>query len=261
MTISHSLPMRLAVLAGGCLSAFASIAQDKTDGIWRGTGGASLSVTSGNSSTSSLLLSADAARATTADKVTLGAMANYAKNKKDGVNETTSNKWGGFGQYDFNLSPRTFVFGKLGLEGDELIDLNLRTALAAGVGYKLIATQVTTLELFGGVGYTTDKYDLAKTIGGKSGTRFSRTSLYLGEASSHQLTPNVSFKQRLELYPGLTGDKAKLAKFTAGLGVALSSTLNLTVGLTDTYNSKPPAGTKKNDVGLFTGVNVKFGGA
>ena len=54
-------------------------------------------------------------------------------------------------------------------------------------------------------------------------------------------------------------DKAVIAKFTAGLGVAMSSTLNLTVGLTNNYNSKAPAGTKKNDAGLFMGVNVKLG--
>ena len=29
--------------------------------------------------------------------------------------------------------------------------------------------------------------------------------------------------------------------------------------LIDSYNSKPPATRKKNDVGLFTGINVKFG--
>jgi putative salt-induced outer membrane protein len=96
-------------------------------------------------------------------------------------------------------------------------------------------------------------------IGDKTDTRFSRASLYLGEESSHQLSDTVSFKQRLELYPGLSGDKAKIMKFTAGLGVAMSGTMSLTVGLTDSYNSKPPAGSKKNDVAVFTGLNVKFG--
>lgn len=258
-TLDHSLSrLGLALVAGLC--AATATAQDKPDGLWRGNGGAALSVTSGNSSTNSLLLSADAVRATTADRISLGAMANRASSKSGSTRQTTANKWGAFGQYDFNLSPRTFVFGKLGLEGDELTDLERRLSLAGGVGYKLIATKETNVELFGGAGYTSDRYDSAKNIGGKTGTSFSRTSLYLGEASSHQLTPNVSFKQRLELYPGLSGDKAKLARFSAGLGVAMSSTLNLTVGLTDTYNSKPPAGTKKNDLGLFTGVNVKFGG-
>ena len=38
-----------------------------------------------------------------------------------------------------------------------------------------------------------------------------------------------------------------------------NGSINLTVGLTDTYNSNPPDGQKRNDVGLFTGVNVRFG--
>ncbi len=247
----------LVALAG--LSGVAAMAQTKTDGLWRGAGGAALSATSGNTRTTSLLINAEAARATAADKLTLGGAVNHAKSKTGGVDQTTAEKWAGNAQYDYNLSSQLFVFGKLGLESDKLVDLSLRTSLAAGLGYKLINTEQTSFEIFGGLGYTTDKYDIARTIAGKTDTTFSRASIYLGEASSHQLSPTVSFKQRLDLYPGVSGDKAVLAKFSAGLAVAMSSTLNLTVGLTSTYNSKPPAGTKSNDVGLFTGINVKFG--
>jgi putative salt-induced outer membrane protein len=247
------------LLALACLSSAAAMAQTKTDGLWRGAGGAALSASSGNTNTSTLLISAEAARATTSDKLTLGGSMNYAKSEIGGVDQTTANKWAASGQYDHNLSPRLFAFGKLGLESDKLVDLTLRTALAAGLGYKVISTEQTSFEVFGGLGYSTDKYDIARTIAGKTDTTFSRASVYLGEASSHQLSPTVSFKQRLDLYPGVSGDKAMLAKFGAGLAVAMSSTLNLTVGLTSDYNSKPPAGTKSTDVGFFTGVNVKFG--
>lgn len=246
-------------LALGCLVALGAHAQIKTDGLWRGAGGAALSMTSGNTSTSSLALTAEGVRATAGDKLSVGAGINYAKNKTGGTNTTTANKWAGFGQYDLNLSPQTFVFGRVGLEGDELIHLDRRLALAGGLGYKLWNTKESVFELFGGLGYTSDRYGKRQTIGGKTGTSFSRSSLYLGEASSHQISPTVSFKQRLDLYPGLSGDKAMLAKLSAGLGVAMSSTMNLTVGLTNNYNSKPPAGTKSNDLGLFTGINVKFG--
>jgi putative salt-induced outer membrane protein len=242
-----------------CAASSGAIAQSKADGLWRGSGGAALSASSGNTTASSLLLNADAARETATDKISLGGMINYAKSRIDGVDQTTSNKWAGHGQYDYKLSPRTFVFGRLGLEADKVIDLSLRSALAAGLGYKVVDTDRMSFELFGGLGYTSDKYSVAQTIGSKTDTRFSRASVYLGEASSHQLTPTVSLKQRLDLYPGISGDKAVLATFNAGLAVAMSSTLSLTVGLTDTYNSKPPLGTKSNDVGLFTGINVKFG--
>lgn len=257
MTLNLPTTLSLAVL--GCLVSTATLAQVKTDGLWRGTGGAALSATSGNSSTSALSLNADMVRATTQDKITLGANANYARSKTAGVSTTSANQWSGFGQYDFNLSSRLYAFGKLGLNGDAVTDLNLRSSIAGGLGYKLIDTQETSFNVFGGAAYSTDKYDINKTIGGKTGTSFSRSSLFVGEESSHTLSESTSFKQRLEIYPGISGDKAVIAKFTAGLAVAISSTLNLTVGLVDNYNSRPPLGNKKNDIGVFTGISVKFG--
>lgn len=252
-----SIPRCAAALAS--VFCLAAAAQDKTDGLWRGSGGAALSATSGNTSTSSLLVTAEAVRATTTDKTSLGATVNRAKNRTGGASQTTADRWALLGQYDYNLSPRVYGFGKLGFEADKLIDLDLRASLAAGLGYKVISTPETAFDVLAGGAYTRDKYGLTQTINGKTDTRFSRASVYFGESSSHKLSPTVTFKQRLDLYPGISGDKAVLAKFTAGLAVAISSTLNLTVGLTDNYNSKPPAGTKANDVGLFTGINVKFG--
>jgi putative salt-induced outer membrane protein len=252
-------PARLTLVTLACLATTAAHAQIKTDGQWRGAGGAAFAATSGNSNSTAMSINADMARATTADKISFGANSNYARSKVDGKTSTTANKWSGFGQYDYNLSPRLFAFGKLGLEGDELTDLALRTSLAAGLGYKVIDTKETAFSVFGGAGYTVDQYDTAQTIGSKTGKSFSRASVFLGEESSHTLSASTTFKQRLELYPGISGDKAMLAKFSAGLGVAISSTLNMTVGLVDTYNSKPPVGTKKNDLGVFTGINIKFG--
>jgi putative salt-induced outer membrane protein len=255
--IKHAV--KVSIISAAALCSVGAFAEEKLDGQWRGTAGAALSTTSGNSSTTAFNLNADTSRATTADKISLSAYANYGKNKVAGVSTTTANKWGGFGQYDYNLSERLFGFGRLGLEGDGVIDLDLRAAVAAGLGYKVFNGKDTQFTVYGGLGYTKDKYGSTQLIDGKSDTSFSRTSLYLAEESVHQLSSTVAFKQRLDLYPGLTGDKAKLAKFTAGLSVAMSSTLNLTVGLVDNYNSKPAAGLKKNDLGIFTGVNVKFG--
>lgn len=255
--VKHAL--KFSIIAAAAVCSAGAIAEEKPDGQWRGTAGAALSATSGNTSNTAFNLNANTSRATAADKISLGAYANYGKNKTAGANTTTADNWGGFGQYDYNLSERLFGFGRLGLERDGVIDLDLRAALAGGLGYKVINGKDTQFTVYGGLGYTKDKYGSTQLIGGVSDTSFARTSLYLAEESSHQLSSTVAFKQRLDLYPGLTGDKAKLAKFTAGLSVAMSSTLNLTVGLVDNYNSKPAAGRKKNDLGLFTGVNMKFG--
>jgi putative salt-induced outer membrane protein len=256
--VTHGLVKMAGLLVGAALSG-SVLAQVKTDGLWRGAGAAALSINSGNTESSALQLNADMARATDSDKITLGGMINYAKNKTAGVSETTANKWAASGQYDYNLNPQVYAFGKLGLEGDRLIDLKLRTSVAVGPGYHVIATPENTFDVFGGLAYITDKYRVPQTIGDDTDTRFSRTSVLLGEETSHRLTQTTTLKQRLEVYPGLSGDKAVLVKLNAGLAVAINSTLNLTVGLVDTYNNKPPEGLKKNDVALLTGINVKLG--
>ncbi len=251
--------IRLSAVTFACWAAVSANAQIKTDGEWRGTGGAAFSVTSGNTSNTALLVNGDGYRATADDKMTAGGFINYARTKVGASTLKTSEKWYGFGQYDRNLTDKLFAFGRGSLEGDGLIDLTYRLTLAGGVGYKVIAMPDTSFTVYAGLAHGIDKYGSVQSIGGKIDDGFSRTSLYLAEDSSHKLSDTVSFKQRFELYPGLTGDKAKIAKFTAGLTVAMSSTLGINLGVIDSYNSKPPLGAKKNDLAVFTGVNVKFG--
>lgn len=231
----------------------------KMDGRWRGNGGAALAATTGNSETSSALLSFELMRATFNDKISLGGNVNHGRSRVEGQQKTTSDKWALNGQYDYNLNPQQYTFVKLGFESDRVAELSLRTTVALGTGYKLVDTKENSFALLGGGARSTDRYRVPVTIDGTTATRFSRGSLFVGEESQHQLTASTNFKQRLEFYPGISGDRAKLVKFTAGLGVAINSSMNLTVGLTDNYNSNPPDGLKRNDVGLFTGVNVKLG--
>jgi len=253
-TITLSIAAVASVVFAGAVQA-----QVKTDGQWRGNAGAAASFTSGNTSSETLAFSGDLVRATTADKITLLGNVNYGRAKVDGVKRTNTDKWGLSGQYDWNLSSQLYAFGKGALESDKIAKLSLRATGAGGVGYKLIDSPEMAFNVFGGAAYSTDKYTETQTVGSKTDTRFSRTSLLVGEEYSQQLATSTSFKERLEVYPGITGDKATLAKFSAGLAVAMSSSLSLTVGMTVDYNSKPPVGLKKQDIGVFTGINVKLG--
>jgi putative salt-induced outer membrane protein len=242
-----------------CMGAGSAFAQSKTDGQWRGLAGASVSATSGNSSSTNVLLNVDMARLTAADKISTGGYINRGSSKAAGVTTTSNNKWGLNGQYDYNLSPRMYAFGKLALEGDKVVDLSLRSTLAGGLGYKVINTATTTFDVFGGLASIHSKYGSNQLINNASGTSFNTTSLLLGEESTHKLSEAVFFKQRVELYPRLSGDGGTLAKGTANLGVSLSSATSLNVGLVDTYNAAPAAGLKKNDLALFTGLSMNLG--
>jgi putative salt-induced outer membrane protein len=240
------------ILAGLACSA-ASAATD--DGQWRGTTGISMSLSSGNTTSRNILINGDTASKTANSKTSFGGYINKAT--ANGV--SNSNRWGTVGEYDYNLTTSLYGFGRLGFEADKIKHLKLRTSVGAGMGYHVINTPSTTFDVYGGLGLSKDKYDLAQTIGSKTDTRFSRTELMLGEASEHKITDSVNFKQKFELFNGITGDKAKRTQLSAGLDVSMSKNMTLNVGLMQTHNNTVAAGTKKNDSQLFTGVSYKLG--
>jgi putative salt-induced outer membrane protein len=250
-----AVPFTAAVLAGTAHAADEAIA----DGQWRGNAGAALSASSGNTRSRSLLLNADLTRLTEGDKISLGGNIQYARSEVDGSRDTTANQIGAYGQYDHNLSPRLFAFGRLTLDRDRVVDLDLRTGANAGLGWKLIDRRDLRFAIFGGVGVAEERYRSAQTIDGDTDTRFRRTTLLLAEESEHTLSTTTSFKQRLELLPGIAGDKGNRARLRADLGVALNRTMSLNVGLISTRNSAPPDGQRKTDTSLFTGLNVRLG--
>lgn len=236
-------------------------AQVLPDGQWRVEGGVALSLSAGNANQLSLALNGNAVRATLLNKDTLGGSAMYTRSRLGGVDKTTVSRWAVFGQHDRNLTPRVFAHVKLGLEADPVVNLVLRRVPAVGLGYKFIDSPQTSFNVFWGAAYSMDRYDVPQTIAGVSGLQFSRGSVYVGSEASHTLAGGTQLRQRLEVYSGVSGDRAVLVRLMAGVAVPLTRTLNLTVRLTDSFNSRPPAGSRRNDLGLFTGVQLRFGGS
>lgn len=231
----------------------------KTDGLWRGTGGASVSSVSGNSSSTTVGLDTAFVRATERDQWTLDARARYARGETAGTRSTTSNQWSAAGQYDLNVNPANYVFGKLALESDAVVDLKLRHTVSAGLGHRWLLGPRHRASVFAGVAHAVDRYDMPRFVDGSSSRRFTRSSVVLGQESSHAISDTTTLKQRLEVLPGVSGDKARLTKFTASMAVAVNARFGVTLGLSHASNSRPPAGTKRDDFGLLAGLSLKFG--
>jgi putative salt-induced outer membrane protein len=230
------------------------------DGEWRGTLGAAFSLVEGNRTTAAALVNAAAVRATLDDRITLTASLDYGRSRgNDGVSATTAHRWLNTAEYDWNLSPVWFISQRGIAEANRVVRLSLRALVAQSVGYKVIDEGVLSLSLYGGVAYMDERWSEPKTIGGRTDTRFDRFSLYLSEESRHRFGESVTLSQRLEVYPGVTGDKAVLARFASNLAVPMSRTLQINVGFVHTVNTKPPEGLRRADTTLFTGVSLRFG--
>lgn len=260
MNISTSL-LLLAVMAI-CENAFADEAI--LDGKWRGSGGAALSISSGNTNSKSLNLTADAARMTSDDKLSLYVqiLASRSESTANGVTSTstTANQWMAGTRFDHTVSGEIFGFGGLEFSRDQIKALALRSVASGGLGYHLIKTDQNQWDIIGGLAYRADQYSPpGLLINNEMKNSLSTTELLLGEESSHSLSESTSFKQKLVVNPNLSRNGNRAA-FDASLLVALNKTMSLSMTLQDRFDSRAQPPVKNNDMLFFTGINVKFGG-
>lgn len=222
----------------------------KPDGLWRGALGVGVTASSGNSDSITGTVNGDAVKQTQIDKLRGYVQMVYGRRDVNGATERTSELMRGGGAYNRDFNDRSFGFGSLDLERNQLIDLNLRSVVAGGVGYHVIKREGLTFDVSTGPAYNREQYS---TI-----TRDALEWL-LAEESTHVLTPAVSLRQRLALYPNLSDSGEYRAVFDAGVVIKLNSRWNATVTLNDRYQSNPLPGVKKNDLLFVTGLQYSFG--
>jgi putative salt-induced outer membrane protein len=248
-----ALSATLSTLAVFSSASFAQ-ATVKDDGQWRAALGLGASYATGNTDSTTFTLSGDAVRKTKEDKWSIYGNALYGKS--NGIKSADALRLGS--RYDWNFGQAFFAFGSADAERDKIAGLNSRLGLGAGVGYHVINAPDTTWDVFGGAGYTFDRYDTPRVIGNNTLTDYNYANLLLGEESTHKLGESTSFKQRFVAYPNLKDNSAWRSQFDAGLSVAMSKALNLNVGLANRYNNAPGAGFKKSDTLVTTGVSYKW---
>jgi len=226
----------------------------KPDGQYRFALGAGASYASGNTDASSLNLAGDGVRATADSKWQFGGKALWSR-----INGATSAENMSLGtQYDSDITPQWFGFGKADVMRDKQANVSSRVSLFGGAGHHAIKTDTLTWDLSAGLGYTQDRYITPADVSGELRTRFGRAEALLAEESTHKWTPTTTFHQKLSLYPALRSGAGYRGVFDSGLSVAMTSTLNLTAGLNYRYNSEPGDGLKKGDTLFVTGIAVKI---
>lgn len=242
----HLVPL-LAVLATSSVWAQAPV---KPDNQWRGAANAGLSFANGNTDSTSVNISANAAKATEDDKLNFYLTTLYGTKKTNGVNDETANLLRAGGKYDRNLTDTVFAFGSLDAEHDKLQDLDLRAVTAGGLGYHLIKNENTVFDVFSGLTYNHERFTTE--------TR-NNAEILLGEESQHRLTDTTSLNQRFAFYPSITDSGEFRAQFDAGLSTSITKKVELKLTLSNRYQSNPLPGIKKTDTLFLTSIGYRFG--
>jgi putative salt-induced outer membrane protein YdiY len=225
--------------------------------LWTGALDVGLSMARGNAEVNTFTVGANAVRATSRDKISVYVnsirASNRLRNQTDFVQ--VANAIRGGGRYDLNLTSRSFVFGYVDLENDKFQNLDLRTALGGGLGYKAIKNENTQLDVFAGGGVTKEYFS--------AGTPRNRTrgELLFGEELTHKIGARSLFRERFVFFPNLAEAKGYRFAFDTSLSTNLNKWLAWQISFSDRYLSNPPVVTpalKQNDTLLTTGLRFTF---
>jgi len=231
---------------------------------WTGGINVGFALTRGNSQTKNLNLAFMATRKGFRDKLGLYANSIYATNDLETASpHTTANAIGGGARYDRDITPRIFAFVNADFYHDSLQNLDLRSLFGGGLGWHAIKSDSTTLDLLGGINYTHESYSaffnppdppnelvpaVSRSLAGAT----------LGDEFMHKLGKSTVLTQNFYFYPDLTNSGEYRGTFNLGLVTKINKWLGWQNSFGDIYVSNPPAGKKKNDILLSTGVNFSF---
>jgi putative salt-induced outer membrane protein len=216
--------------------------------VWDVAASAGIATTSGNADTTQF----NAAYDLTYDPLTRNIFktnALFLRGTTEGALSAERLLWNVRDQY--TLTPRTYVFGQNLYLRDRFKSISYLDALTGGVGYKVVATPETKLDVDGGAGVVWEKnVGLARRTSG---------ALIAGEKLQQRLTSTTTLTQ------SATGlwktDDADDALYTFGIGVAvaISSRVQLKFEVLDVYKNKPPTpAVKKNDVATVLAIVYKM---
>jgi putative salt-induced outer membrane protein len=218
--------------------------------LWAGAATLGLAGTSGNSTTFAVNAAVNAARVTNTDKTTIYFNAVRSDATLNGKNSQTSDAvLAGIG-YNHNIGPRIFANVFNDWAYDKFQNLNLRFVVGGGLGYHLVKTDASHLDLLAGVDYDHSSYSTPAT------TNFAE--FFGGDDYSLKLGKATSLVQDARYFSDFSDTGSYRLNFDAGLATKISKSFTWNVSLADRYLNHPPPGRKTNDFIYTTGIGYTF---
>lgn len=148
------------------------------------------------------------------------------------------------------FTSRFFAFANADFMSDGLQDLNLRSVLGGGLGYRLIKREWTTPDLLGGANFTRENYvEIQRNLGAGQ----------VGEEFKLKLGKNTSLVQNFAYFPDLTEPGGNYrTNFQLGTITMIIKWLGWQNNVTDSYVTNPPAGKKRNEFVFTSGLHVSL---
>jgi len=216
--------------------------------IWTVTAGAGLTLTSGNTDTSTMNASYEVVYTPRTRHVV----------RSDGLvirgkteDELSADRLSLNVRHEYRLTARAYVFGQNQFLRDSFKSIDHLIAPAGGIGYSVVETPETKMAFDVGLGGVWEK---------NTGVNVAASgALTLGETLAQALTATTSLTQSFSGLWKTTDFGDSLLVFNLGLSATMSTRTQLKVELLDTFKNKPPLVTvQKNDVAVLVAIVYKM---
>jgi putative salt-induced outer membrane protein len=217
-------------------------------GNWVGSAGLGFALNHGNTDTTNLNVTFDAAYdPKTRDVWRFRGL--YQRGETDG--EVSVDRMFFEGRYERRLSTRLFLFGQTQYLRDEFKEIDYLVATSGGVGYRLVETDTVLLSVDGGAGVSWEKnpgFDVDPSAVLTSGDQF-----------TWKVSPNATITQGFTALWKADDFGDALYTFSAGISTSVLKQIELKLELLNAYKTKPPNDlVENNDVAFLTTVVYKF---
>lgn len=181
-----------------------------------------------------------------------GAYYFFGSAKKSGESRaTTENRLLGRTRLDRDLTGRSFAFGQVSAEYDEIQNLSLRTDPVVGVGYRFVDREKLTISGRSGPGYVYQRY-----FGGDTEDYF--TILFGGDLEA-DLPYGSKFRWSAAYLPSISEWQDNyLIRTTAEWTMPIIGWLDFKLAVFEIYNNRPPADTDRNSFTTTAGLSFRF---
>lgn len=240
---------RVTLVPGGPVALVDIVALSRPQPAWVVTGGAGAGIveTAGNTQVNNVRLSGDLVARGAADRYTVGAVATHANDR--GVE--TARNWSATGKYDRFLTDRLYANANANFTNDRFRDIDLRTALGAGIGYQVIATKRTTLNADAGLAWVNENF--------KSIADDSYAAAHESAGLQVQLLPDrVQAFHLHDGYFGLSGDNKMFIRTQNGVRLGLAAGFVTTIEEDVDYDRRPSPGRRQTDRTFSLTLGYRF---
>ena len=240
---------RVTLVPGGPVALSDIVALSRPQPAWviTGGGGAGIVETAGNTQVNNVRLSGDVVAKGAADRYTLSAIATHANDR--GVE--TARNWSMTGKYDRFLTARLFANANANFTNDRFRDIDLRSALGAGLGYQIIETARTTLTADAGLAWVKENF--------KSIADDSYTAAHESAGLQVQVLPGrVQAFHQHDGYFGVTGDNKMFIRTQNGVRVGLAAGFVTTLQEDIDYDRRPSPGSRQTDRTFSLTLGYRF---